>query len=37
MIITVTTNPSIDRTIAVSDLVLGGVNRGDLNAIDPGG
>lgn len=37
MIITVTTNPSIDRTVAVTDLVLGGVNRGDLNAIDPGG
>ena len=37
MIITVTTNPSIDRTIAVNSLTLGGVNRGDLNAIDPGG
>ena len=37
MIITVTTNPSIDRTVAVTDLVLGGVNRGDLSAIDPGG
>jgi len=37
MIITVTTNPSIDRTVAVKDLVLGGVNRGDLSAIDPGG
>ena len=37
MIITVTTNPSIDRTVAVGDLVLGGVNRGDLSAIDPGG
>ena len=37
MIITVTTNPSIDRTVAVNDLVLGGVNRGDLSAIDPGG
>ena len=37
MIITVTTNPSIDRTIAVDSLTLGGVNRGDLNAIDPGG
>lgn len=37
MIITVTTNPSIDRTIVVKDLVLGGVNRGELNAIDPGG
>ena len=32
-----TTNPSIDRTIAVNSLTLGGVNRGDLNAIDPGG
>jgi len=37
MIITVTTNPSIDRTITVKDLVLGGVNRGELSAIDPGG
>ena len=37
MIITVTTNPSIDRTVAVNSLTLGGVNRGDLNAIDPGG
>jgi 1-phosphofructokinase len=37
VIITVTTNPSIDRTVVVGDLVLGGVNRGDLSAIDPGG
>jgi 1-phosphofructokinase/6-phosphofructokinase 2 len=37
LIITVTTNPSIDRTIALNLLTLGGVNRGDLNAIDPGG
>jgi len=37
MIITVTTNPSIDRTVAVDALALGGVNRGDLSAIDPGG
>lgn len=37
MIITVTTNPSIDRTIAINELNLGGVNRGDLSAIDPGG
>ena len=37
MIITVTTNPSIDRTIGVDTLTLGGVNRGDLTAIDPGG
>ena len=37
MIITVTTNPSIDRTIGVEALTLGGVNRGELTAIDPGG
>ena len=37
MIITVTTNPSIDRTIGVDALTLGGVNRGELSAIDPGG
>ena len=37
MIITVTTNPSIDRTIGIDNLVIGGVNRVDLNAIDPGG
>ena len=37
MIITITTNPSIDRTIGVDALSLGGVNRGDLTAIDPGG
>lgn len=37
MIITVTTNPSIDRTIEVDSLVLGGVNRGKLTSIDPGG
>lgn len=37
MIITVTTNPSIDRTIKVEDLKLGGINRGDLSSVDPGG
>ena len=37
VIITVTTNPSIDRTVALNSLVMGGVNRGDLTAIDPGG
>ena len=37
MIVTVTTNPSIDRTIGVKNLVMGGVNRGELSAIDPGG
>ena len=37
MIITVTTNPSIDRTIGVDALTLGGVNRGALTAVDPGG
>lgn len=37
MIITVTLNPSIDRTIAVSDLKRGGVNRAELIAIDAAG
>ena len=37
MIITVTTNPSIDRTIGIESLTLGGVNRGELTSIDPGG
>jgi 1-phosphofructokinase family hexose kinase len=37
MIITVTLNPSIDRTISVSDLKRGGVNRADLIAIDAAG
>ena len=37
VIITVTTNPSIDRTVALDSLISGGVNRGDLTAIDPGG
>ena len=37
VIITVTTNPSIDRTVGLSALVMGGVNRGELTAIDPGG
>ena len=37
MIITVTTNPSIDRTIRVEDLKLGGINRGVLSAVDAGG
>lgn len=37
MIVTVTLNPSIDRTIAVDSLVRGGVNRADLIALDAGG
>lgn len=37
MIITVTLNPSIDRTIAVDSLVRGGVNRAELVALDAGG
>ena len=37
MIITVTTNPSIDRTIGLKQLVVGGVNRGNLDSIDPAG
>jgi 1-phosphofructokinase family hexose kinase len=37
MIVTVTLNPSIDRTIAVDSLVRGGVNRGELVQLDAGG
>ena len=37
MIVTVTLNPSIDRTIAVDSLVRGGVNRADIIALDAGG
>ena len=37
MIITVTLNPSIDRTIAVDSLKRGGVNRAELIQLDAGG
>jgi 1-phosphofructokinase len=37
MIITVTTNPSIDRTLEIEKLAVGSVNRGKLTSIDPGG
>lgn len=37
MIVTLTPNPSIDRTIAVEHLVLGEVNRAHSVRIDPGG
>lgn len=37
MIVTVTTNPSIDRTIEVVKLAIGSVNRGKLTSVDPGG
>lgn len=37
MIVTVTLNPSIDRTIAVDSLVRGGVNRAELIQLDAGG
>lgn len=37
MIVTVTLNPSIDRTIAVDSLVRGGVNRAEIIALDAGG
>lgn len=37
MIVTVTLNPSIDRTIAVDSLVRGGVNRAELIQVDAGG
>lgn len=37
VIVTVTLNPSVDRTISVDSLKVGSVNRGALSAIDPGG
>lgn len=37
MIITVTLNPSVDRTISIDKLKLGSVNRAELLAVDPGG
>ena len=37
MIITVTLNPSIDRTISMTELKLGSVNRCELTSVDPGG
>ena len=37
MIVTVTTNPSIDRTIEISKLSRGEINRGELSSIDPAG
>ena len=37
MIITVTLNPSIDRTISMPDLKIGSVNRCELISVDPAG
>jgi 1-phosphofructokinase len=37
MIVTVTLNPSVDRTLSISNLKRGSVNRADLLAVDPGG
>lgn len=37
MIITLTPNPSIDRTVSVPAIVLGEVNRASASRIDPGG
>lgn len=37
MIVTLTPNPSIDRTIAVDRLEVGGVNRAHSVLVDPGG
>ena len=37
MIVTLTPNPSIDRTVATSRLVVGEVNRATSVRIDPGG
>lgn len=37
MIVTITLNPSIDRTLGISDLKRGGVNRAELIQIDAAG
>lgn len=37
MIVTLTPNPSIDRTVTVQDLNVGEVNRAESSRIDPGG
>jgi 1-phosphofructokinase len=37
MIVTVTLNPSVDRTLSISNLKRGSVNRAGLLAVDPGG
>ena len=37
MIVTVTLNPSVDRTLSIEILKRGSVNRVELTAVDPGG
>lgn len=37
VIATVTLNPSVDEAIAIDQLILGSINRCDLDALDPGG
>ena len=37
MIITITLNPSVDRTVGINALKIGSVNRVDLLSVDPGG
>lgn len=37
MIVTVTTNPSIDRTVGIEALKVGSVNRVQMLSVDPGG
>ena len=37
MIYTLTLNPAIDKTVEISGLVLGGVNRTDSERSDAGG
>ena len=37
MIVTVTLNPSVDRTLSIDNLKRGSVNRVKLTAVDPGG
>ena len=37
MIVTVTLNPSIDKTLTLKELKVGGINRADSMNLDPGG
>ncbi len=37
MIVTVTPNPSVDRTVFLDDITLGSVNRGERSRSEPSG